>query len=710
MLKSIRLPVRRCFGTRKSRPNSTPVVETIDISLDQPPAWFPRAREAKRKVHIHIGPTNSGKTHNALNALMEAKNGIYAGPLRLLAWEVFEKMKKKNLSCTLLTGQEKEVFVREGPREGEEEENENITCCTIEMSNLQASYDVGVIDEAQLIGDKDRGWAWTQALLGLQCKQLHICGSPTFLDIVSKICQTTGDEIVMVNNYSRLQPLVMGEEPVTSLDQIMPGDCVVAFSRQKLYELKRTIERLNQSNRCCVIYGSLPPESRREQALLFGDPLSPFNVLLATDAIGMGLNLAIDRIVLSSITKFNGKVDRKLLSSELKQIAGRAGRFGVSQQNGIVVGTSVAAMTYIQHSLGKEDVKIRKAGLFPSCSQLELLGVLLDFNVDKDILASFWKAYFESEWAGSSSSNEREQSEQEEEGGDKNTKYLANGASAGEVLNYFGSISHFAQELDYFLSKTGRMSSKSRQRLGQKLEAAHSVTTVPLSKLLGLFREKSVQDASKLYFLCDLEERLQLARIIDHLPLRFDDRYIFVMAPVSGQDNSELLLHFKRFASDFCLSYKQQGSRPFAGVPLVCSVKGLSVPRNPLELLSLERLHKVFDLYLWLHQRFPNVFLSYEEAKDEAAACAQLISDALRVLGKKKGSRALIDEGEEEDDEEEDDDEEKRFARNEPHHKGKGGRREREEYKLYKRSEKQAKKRHMAKRKLRKKEKIGVSL
>lgn len=109
-------------------------------------------------------------------------------------------------------------------------------------------------------------------------------------------------------------------------ESLQVGDCIVAFSRNDIHSIKREIERRTQY-RCCVVYGNLPPETRVSQATLFNDPQSEYDVLVASDAIGMGLNLNISRVVFSTLWKFDGIERRPLTDSEIKQIAGRAGRF-----------------------------------------------------------------------------------------------------------------------------------------------------------------------------------------------------------------------------------------------------------------------------------------------------------------------------------------------------------------------------------------------
>ena len=111
----------------------------------------------KRKVICHVGPTNSGKTHSALQAMVASGSGVYCGPLRLLAWEVADKLAQQGIPCNLVTGQEREVH-----------EEARFTSCTVEMLDTEVPYESAVVDEFQLVGDFHRGWAWTRAILGLQ--------------------------------------------------------------------------------------------------------------------------------------------------------------------------------------------------------------------------------------------------------------------------------------------------------------------------------------------------------------------------------------------------------------------------------------------------------------------------------------------------------------------------------------------------------------
>ncbi|CAB4305422.1 unnamed protein product [Prunus armeniaca] len=310
------------------------MIESADLT--KPHTWFPFARAMKRKIVYHCGPTNSGKTYNALQSFMEAKKGIYCSPLRLLAMEVFDKVNGNGVYCSLHTGQEKK-FVPFS----------NHVACTVEMVSTDELYDVAVIDEIQMMADPYRGFAWTRALLGLKADEIHLCGDPSVLDIVRKICSETGDELY-VHHYERFKPLVVEAKTLLGdLKNVRSGDCVVAFSRREVFEVKIAIEK-HTNLRCCVIYGALPPETRRQQANLFNDQNNEYDVLVATDAVGMGLNLNIRRVVFYGLAKYNGDKTVAVPASQVKQIAGRAGRRGTTFD------------------------EVKKVGLFPFFEQVEL--------------------------------------------------------------------------------------------------------------------------------------------------------------------------------------------------------------------------------------------------------------------------------------------------------------------------------------------------
>ena len=247
--------------------------------LRYPIEWYPATRAIQRKIILHVGPTNSGKTYHALKRLEQAKSGIYAGPLRLLAHEVYTRLNAKGRTCNLVTGDERAAH-----------EGAEMQSCTVEMVPLNADVDVAVIDEIQMIGHRERGWAWTQALLGLKSKEIHLCGEERSVPLIRELVASMGDQIE-VHTYDRLSPLeTMSTSLKGKLSDLRKGDCIVVFSRMGIHAMKRQIEKLTQK-RVAVVYGSLPPEIRAQQAKLFNDPDNDYDIIVASDAIGMGLNL-----------------------------------------------------------------------------------------------------------------------------------------------------------------------------------------------------------------------------------------------------------------------------------------------------------------------------------------------------------------------------------------------------------------------------------
>ena len=154
-----------------------------------------KARNMKRKFYIHLGDTNTGKTYNALERLKNAKKGVYLSPLRILALENFEKLNKEGVVCDLSTGEEEIINV-----------GSTHTSCTIEKVNLKEHYDIAVIDEIQMIRDPFRGMAWSKAVLGLQCDEIHICGAANAKFILETIINDCNDEYE-IKEYKRDYPV-----------------------------------------------------------------------------------------------------------------------------------------------------------------------------------------------------------------------------------------------------------------------------------------------------------------------------------------------------------------------------------------------------------------------------------------------------------------------------------------------------------------------
>ena len=274
--------------------------------------YMARAGELDRKFILHVGPTNSGKTHDAIARLMEEKDGLYLAPLRLLALEMYDKMNREGVPCDLLTGEEHE-----------EVPGANAISSTIELCDYSRHYKVAVIDEAQMIADKYRGAQWTKAICMVDAEEVHICLAPEALPIIRSLIHEFGGQFSRQRHY-RLAPLQYTGN-FRSLKNVREGDCLIVFSRRSVLSL--SAELADAGINASVIYGALPPTSRREEVRKFTQ--GETKVVVATDAIGMGVSIPIKRIVFMETQKFDGSVTRNLNYTEIRQIAGRAGRYGI---------------------------------------------------------------------------------------------------------------------------------------------------------------------------------------------------------------------------------------------------------------------------------------------------------------------------------------------------------------------------------------------
>jgi ATP-dependent RNA helicase SUPV3L1/SUV3 len=286
-----------------------------ELAFQGYPDTFNKARQLQRKVTLYVGPPNSGKTHAAFERLAQALDGAYLAPLRLLALEGRDRLVARGVPCSLLTGEEN--VPAEGAR---------VVSSTIEMVGTNTPIDVAVIDEAQMIFDNSRGWAWTQAIVAVPANEVIIICSAYAVPAIENLLGLCGERCT-VRHFERKQHVQLLPNPVP-VHALMLGDAVVAFSRRDVLMLRDQIAAAGHP--VSVIYGALPPEVRRREAERFAEGAS--HILVATDAIGMGLNLPIRRVLFSTMTKFDGVNDRPLGESEVHQIAGRAGRFGIHEE------------------------------------------------------------------------------------------------------------------------------------------------------------------------------------------------------------------------------------------------------------------------------------------------------------------------------------------------------------------------------------------
>lgn len=277
---------------------------------------FPLARTMTRRFVFHAGPTNSGKTHAALEALISAGDGVYAAPLRLLALEGYDR-----LSDALPD--------RSAMRTGEEEigaEDATHISCTIEMLPVDRPLSVAVIDEIQMIADRERGGAWTRAVIGAAAREVHLVGGAEALPVVEALVAMTGDTLDVVR-YARKCPLLPLDETVADESALEAGDAVIAFSRRAVLALRARL--IKAGIPVAVVYGDLSPEVRRKEAERFRK--GEAKVLVATDTVGMGLNLPIRRVLFSETERFDGVRTRPLPRTSVIQISGRAGRYGIHE-------------------------------------------------------------------------------------------------------------------------------------------------------------------------------------------------------------------------------------------------------------------------------------------------------------------------------------------------------------------------------------------
>jgi ATP-dependent RNA helicase SUPV3L1/SUV3 len=254
-----------------------------------------------------LGPTNTGKTHRAIERMLEHETGMIGLPLRLLAREVYDRVAARvgQAAVALVTGEERRIPPR--PR---------YWVCTVESMPVQHTVDFLAVDEVQLATHRQRGHVFTDRLLHARgARETWFLGSGTMRSLMARLCPTA-----VIESRPRLSAL--GDGGSVSLRTLPSRAVLVAFSATRVYELA---ERLRaKRGGAAVVIGALSPRARNAQVALFQS--GEVDTLVATDAIGMGLNLDIDHVVFADLRKFDGRTPRALEDAELAQIAGRAGR------------------------------------------------------------------------------------------------------------------------------------------------------------------------------------------------------------------------------------------------------------------------------------------------------------------------------------------------------------------------------------------------
>ena len=273
---------------------------------------YPEARAMRRHFILHLGGTNTGKTYAGFQRLIRAETGVYLAPLRLLALEAQETLLDAGIDCGLTTGEEEDY-----------REDDTHIAATAEKLNLKQRYDVAVIDECQMIADSRRGYAWTRAILGVQAPEVHLCAAPEAKNILLRLIESCGDSYE-IELHKRRTPLICMSHPV-DVERVQPGDALITFSKAEVLSVAEDLRQAGKEP--AIIYGALPYATRRKQMEGFLEGRMEY--IVATDAIGMGLNLPIRRILFMATEKFDGVERRELKPEEIRQIAGRAGRFGM---------------------------------------------------------------------------------------------------------------------------------------------------------------------------------------------------------------------------------------------------------------------------------------------------------------------------------------------------------------------------------------------
>ncbi len=320
------------------------------INLAEYPASFDVARRMKRRFIALLGPTNSGKTHQAIEALAKAPSGVYLAPLRLLALENYERLQAmeahgKPLAVSLVTGEERRLVA-----------GATHVASTVEMLDTRTPVDVAVIDEIQMLADRDRGSAWTAAVCGAPAQVVYLVGAPEARRAIEVLAARLECELE-VHVLKRKGPLSVEPSAVRKLSNLRRGDAVICFSRREVLMWRDMVTELGLS--VATVYGNLSPEVRRAQAQRFRDGLA--DVVVGTDAIAMGLNMPIARIVLTTSVKYNGYEEEEIPAALARQIAGRAGRFGVHEE-GLVAGYDNETHNVIRSLLREKPMPLKTTG------------------------------------------------------------------------------------------------------------------------------------------------------------------------------------------------------------------------------------------------------------------------------------------------------------------------------------------------------------
>ena len=307
-----------------------------------------------------LGPTNTGKTHYAVTRMLANPTGMIGLPLRLLAREVYDRVVARvgAASTALMTGEEKII-----PK------NVRFWVCTVESMPMDISVDFLAVDEIQLAQDPERGHVFTDRLLHARGRhETMFMGASTMAPLLQRLVPE-----LTIQSRERMSTLSYGG--IKKISRLPRRSAIVAFSANEVYEIAEWIRR--QKGGAAVVLGALSPRTRNAQVALYEE--GEVDYLVATDAIGMGLNMDVHHVAFAGLEKFDGKLVRRLRDDELAQIAGRAGRF---QRDGSF-GTTGSA-----EDLNPETIEHIEEHRFPPVTQVCWRNGILDYRSPQALLSS----------------------------------------------------------------------------------------------------------------------------------------------------------------------------------------------------------------------------------------------------------------------------------------------------------------------------------
>lgn len=682
-------------------------------SLVRPHLLYPEARSMKRHIHLHVGPTNSGKTHSALVRLCQVNSGMYLGPLRLLAHEIWERINNGKIAanippraCNLKTGEEEQAVEDRKLGIG----STGLTSCTVEMFEANRPIDVLVLDEIQMIGDEQRGYAWTHALLGARAKEIHLCGEASVVPLIKEIAKDCGDELT-VHNYERLTPLKVAEKSLDGdLGTIRPGDCVVAFSRTGIFGLKARIEAIpvqpgQPPLKCAVAYGNLPPEVKAEQARLFNEGVEA-NVMVASDAIGMGLNLRIKRMIFETTFKWNGQEMEVMSASQIKQIAGRAGRYGTKrgdkdEDGGVVCTMSEDDMPVLRAALESPTRYINHARIASLPGTIEVLSTMLPaapvvlpkdhWKMEESKIDAAARKRKEmaqrssgrsSPWESFDGAQDEAEETEDQDGGDSDVpagmartytdiysdmSLLCDVDTSRYVLGSFrqqSDIGPLVHEASTVSGDTSMLASGERPQsvltLGEQAQFCHAPLNVRDPILINCF--KAMVAAYARGEIVDIEAIIRQEKLLDSLT---EVEGVMLSMHARWEEDRQRSRPDHADASEDAASSSSSASKPANSNISVLELANYISSRNPFSspdrssspssstsapiLILLESLHRALCMYIWLSSRSKLAFSHRSLAQHFKLRTEKAIEFVLQAMkvGRSKRMQALGRGGEE---------------------------------------------------------------